>query len=255
MDYPEESEGHVHVDADALPIIPKATFAYRVQRALIRPLMHFFLRVKVHGKDNLPKGAYVAISNHLSVLDGPLLTEALPASPRLHALGDPDAFARSRIKWWFIRTVGGLIPVDRQVHGDAKLRQRPVDALNLGCAILLFPEAKCGPAEGELLPFKKGFAHFSSQANVPIVPIGITGTRSPYFLKRVHVYIGAPIYPEGKDIDTIVNEGAESIRSLMVPNREWRGPKLLQKYLGPKPSKPAAPSVPLASPPAPQELA
>lgn len=213
----EEHGGRIHVDPKDLPIRPTATWTYRSLRLLLWPLLHGgLIRVRVTGRENVPAGAYIAIANHLHPLDAAVLSQVLPTTPRLHILGDPDAFARNPILWWVIRRVGGLIPVDRALHGDEAVRQRVLEALDRGCGVLLFPEGHLGNTEGQLLDVKKGFAHFASQAGVPIVPIGTRGMRSLGFLRRVHVTIGRAILPADQSIDALVASGRDAMTSLMA---------------------------------------
>jgi len=69
-----------------------------------------------------------------------------------------------------------------------------------GEIVCIFPE---GTVKGEgLKEGKRGVAFFAKKNNIPIVPVGITGTRGiiekirKLEKQKVHVEIGKPIYPE-----------------------------------------------------------
>jgi len=97
--------------------------------------------------------------------------------------------------------------------------------------VALFPEGDFGPREGELLPFKKGFAHFAVSGGVPVVPVGLSGVNDEWLGKRVVVNIGEPIASSGRTVDQMVQLGAEAVAKLLPEYREPSGPKPLRRWL------------------------
>jgi 1-acyl-sn-glycerol-3-phosphate acyltransferase len=80
---------------------------------------------------------------------------------------------------------------------------RVLQAVRQGRSMLFFPEGTFGRAPG-LRPFRMGAFVVAAQTGVPLVPMGISGTRSilrsgQWFPRRgqVSVTIGAPITPQG----------------------------------------------------------
>ncbi len=74
-----------------------------------------------------------------------------------------------------------------------------------GEALVFFPEGTFGRMPG-LLPLRMGAFVVAAEAGVPVVPIGIRGSRSllragSWFPRRgaLSVGIGPPVVPEGKD--------------------------------------------------------
>ncbi len=104
-------------------------------------------------------------------------------------------------------------------------------ALEVGGAVAIFPEGNYGPKEGELMPFKKGFAHFAIKAGVPVVPVALSGTKDLWLRKRIKVVIGEPIYPAGHSPESLTEAGYESVKNLMPAYREQPGQKLLRRQL------------------------
>ena len=217
---------------DLLPVGRRATFAYRVVRLVTVPLLRLAFRFEVHGREHIPRsGTYIVIANHLGWLDALTLAMVFPIEPRIHFLADPTGMMRRRLEWALIRAVGGIIPVDRAMRKPDDLFQQADRCLTLGGAIALFPEGDFGPREGEILPFKKGFAHFAVSGGVPVVPVGLSGPRDIWLGKRIRVFIGEPIPSAGKAVDEMHQAGAEAVARLLPEYREPAGPKPLRRWL------------------------
>jgi 1-acyl-sn-glycerol-3-phosphate acyltransferase len=218
--------------ADLLPVGRKATFAYRVVRLFSLPVLRLAFRFEIHGRNRIPRaGTYIVIANHLGWLDALTVAMVFPIEPRIHFLADPTGMMRRRLEWALIRATGGIVPVDRAVHRDEKLFGQVNRCLELGGAVALFPEGDFGPREGELLPFKSGFAHFALSAGVPVVPVALSGPKDVWLGKRIRVYIGDPIQPHGKTVDELVALGHQAVGALLPTYAEPSGPKLLRRWL------------------------
>jgi 1-acyl-sn-glycerol-3-phosphate acyltransferase len=218
--------------ADLLPVGRQANLPYRAVRLIAAPLLRLCFRFQVDGHENIPRsGNYIVIGNHLNWLDEFAMLLLFPVEPRLHFLADPTILVTRKVQWWIIRTTGGYVPVVRERHGDQALFHHVDRCLELGGAIAIFPEGNYGPTEGELLPFKKGFAHFAIKAGVPVIPVALSGTKDLWFRKRIRVVIGKPLLPAGKDPATLTQEGQERVAQLMPAYSEPPGRKLLRRQL------------------------
>jgi 1-acyl-sn-glycerol-3-phosphate acyltransferase len=218
--------------ADLLPVSRKANVPYRILRLVAIPLMHLFFRFDVQGLDSVPRtGTYVVIANHLNWLDEFALLMLLPIEPRLHFLANPTILVTRKLQWFLVRSTGGFVPVVQGRHGDPALFRHVDKALEVGGAVAIFPEGNYGPAEGELMPFKKGFAHFAIKAHVPVVPVALSGTKDLWFRKRIRVVIGAPIHPAGQDADSLTAAAFQKVKELMPEYREQPGRKWFRKQL------------------------
>jgi len=217
--------------ADMLPVGRHATPTFRVVRSVARALFYLLFRFDVSGRERIPDSAFVVIANHLGWMDAVSLLLLFPAEPRIHFLADPTLMMRNRPLWALVRATGGIVPVDRAKHGD-RLMFRHVDrCLTQGGAIALFPEGDFGPREGELLPFKKGFAHFAVEAHVPVVPVGLSGMKELWLGKRLVVRIGDPVPAAGQTVDQVLEAGEKAVAGLVPPYVEPAGSKPLRRWL------------------------
>jgi 1-acyl-sn-glycerol-3-phosphate acyltransferase len=218
--------------ADLLPVQREATLTYRLMRVLLLPVFHLLFVFQVKGRRNAPKGTnFVLIANHLNWLDSFAITASFPPAPRMHFLGDPTGLQTRRFQWAFIRSIGGYIPVNTR-EGSGPTLYRHVDTcLQRGGIVVLFPEGRYGAAEGEVGELKKGFAHFAIENHVPVLPVGLSGTKDLWLRKKILVFIGEPISSDGRTVDELVAEGRLRLAGLVPEYRDPRGPRFLQKRL------------------------
>ena len=116
-------------------------------------------------------------------------------------------------------------------HGDQALYRHVYRCLEVGGAIAMFPEANYGPVEGEMMPFKKGFAHFAVNARVAVVPAALSGTREIWAGKRIELRIGLPLEPEGHSVDSLTDAGRAAVENLLPPYLEPAGRKPWKRFL------------------------
>lgn len=218
--------------ADLLPVQRQATWLYRVARVVLIPAVYMLFRFDIRGREHIPReGNFVLIANHLNWLDSFTLLMVFPAEPRVHFLGDTTILVTRRFQWWVVRQVGGFIPVDQTRHGDQALFQHVDRALQRGGVVALYPEGEYGPREGEVLPFKKGFAHFATDNHVPVVPVGLSGTKDVWLGKTIRVRIGRPIPPGRRSVDELVALGHDQVAALIPPYSDPGGIKPFRRLL------------------------
>ncbi len=218
--------------ADLLPVSPKANLAYRLVRLVAVPLLYLCFRFQVEGRRNIPRpGNYIVIANHLNWLDEFSLLLLMPVEPRLHFLANPTILVTRKVQWFLVRSTGGFVSVVQGRHGDPALFRHVDRCLAIGGAVAIFPEGSFGPAEGQLLPFKKGFAHFAIKAGVPVLPVALSGTKDLWFRKRIRVVIGEPIQPATHDPDSLTAAAYQRMKELLPTYRDQPGRKLLRRQL------------------------
>jgi 1-acyl-sn-glycerol-3-phosphate acyltransferase len=136
------------------------------------------VRVEVHYAPELAAGIargerYVFLSNHQSLFDIPVLLATVPGPLRMVA---KRSLFRIPIFGWSL-AAGGFIPVDRADRSTAKETFAAAQArVREGASLLLFPEGTRSRTD-TLLPFQRGGFLLALKSGLPIVPIGISGTR------------------------------------------------------------------------------
>ena len=175
-------------------------FFRRAQRKWARGLARFWgLELSVFGAEHMLEGqSYVVMSNHASYADIVALFMALPAIPGFLA-------KRELMKVPFLAAAlraGGHVIIDRGKRQSARAALgSAAEQVRSGKTVLIFPEGTRGDldAVGE---FKSGGFHLAKAAQVPIIPVGLRGTRAVgpkhtflFWPGKVEVHIGAPLTP------------------------------------------------------------
>lgn len=217
--------------ADLLPVQRQATLTFRVARFLVGGLLRALFSLRIEGRERSPRGAYVLIANHLNWLDSLVILLLFPAEPRIHFLGDPRGLIGRRFQWWLVRHAGGYLCVDRSQHRDARLFHHADLCLERGGVVALFPEGVYGDVDGALQPLHKGFAHFAVDNGVPVLPVGLSGTKHLWLRRRVTVTVGELIPWEGLDVETMMTAGERGLRAVLHPEQMGHGPRLFRRRL------------------------
>jgi 1-acyl-sn-glycerol-3-phosphate acyltransferase len=173
-------------------------FFRREQRRWARGLLALWgVELQVFGSDHMRAGAsYVVMSNHLSWADIAALFIALPTTPGFLA-------KRELMRIPFLAQAlrsGGHVLIDRARHGDAMAAlERAAEQVRSGKTVLIFPEGTRGDSD-TVGAFKKGGFHLARAANVPILPVGLRGSRSVFprgglliYPGKIEVHIGAEV--------------------------------------------------------------
>jgi len=183
-----------------------------VRRRFARGVARLFLRLigagpVVRGLDGLPDGLpdgdpVVIVANHASTLDGLVMSAALPAR---FAFVAKSELIESRVTRPFLRALGTAFVERFDPKRGVEDTRRLAGLLEGGQPLVFFPEGTLDRRPG-LRSFEMGAFVVAAQAQVPVVPVGIHGTRSllrdgsSYPRRsRITVAIAAPIAPEGND--------------------------------------------------------
>jgi 1-acyl-sn-glycerol-3-phosphate acyltransferase len=184
--------------ACALLVVPRRKWRFALLRRSLRALARLAgVSVTVNGREHVrAAGGAVVIANHPSWFDGAVLASVLPGAP-VFVVG--AELGRNLWSGPFLRRLGVEF-VQRSTHeqGAADTR-RLISAARAGETLVVFPEGHLSRVPG-LRAFRLGAFLSAVEAQVPVVPIAIRGTRSLLppghrFPRRasVSVDIGAPI--------------------------------------------------------------
>jgi 1-acyl-sn-glycerol-3-phosphate acyltransferase len=197
---------------------------HRIARVWARSLVFFAgSSLSVRGVENLRKHPVaVYASNHTSYMDTPVVFAALPFQFRILAKKElwPIAF----IGWYLDRS--GQIPIDtRNPHATLSSLGVGVKALRSGMPLFVFPEGGRTP-NGELQNFLSGAAYLAIRAQVPLVPIALSGVYSLLPIHTRHLYPGELTLAAGQPIPTAgmtVRQTDELTERLRAAIREMSG--------------------------------
>ena len=175
-------------------VVALAYLDERAPDALLRMWCNNLLRasamhIEVRGLERLPAGNAVYVCNHQSNFDPVVLYAKL--GKRLRFIAKRELF-KIPLFGSALRATG-MIPVDRTGSDrDKESIANAVEAVRSRVSILFFAEGTRDP-EGRLRPFKKGAAVLAIQAQVPLVPLALAGTKDVLHKKSLLVHGGRPV--------------------------------------------------------------
>lgn len=175
-----------------------AKWGYSLIKKIFGPIVRKIWVHEIEGLENIPKeGPVIIASNHESYFD---FICFIAASPRkIHYLA-AEKFYKSRF-WRPLMEITGQIKVDRTSQDKHHVHKIVFSALKQQRMVGIFPEGTRS-RDGKMLKAFVGVAKYALQAQVPIVPVGVIGTRDimaphekrPRFNKKARIKIGEPMY-------------------------------------------------------------
>jgi 1-acyl-sn-glycerol-3-phosphate acyltransferase len=151
----------------------------KVAHAFVNAWVHTYLkiwpgwRVRVVGRERIPRGPCVLVANHQSVADV-LACMGLKHQFKFVSKGSLFSFP---IVGWAMRMMK-YVRVERGRPRSMHHMMEDCRAwLRSGMPVLIFPEGTYASAR-ELLPFKRGAFKLAIEEQAPVVPIAVRGTRS-----------------------------------------------------------------------------
>jgi 1-acyl-sn-glycerol-3-phosphate acyltransferase len=152
-------------------------------------------RLELEGAEHLPrtasgrrKGGWIAaVVPHRTWIDPFVPWILLPERPRFIFFGDARTMARSPLRRFLLRRLGGVIPIPAgrdprtvDIHLEAARR-----ALAAGGVFMLMPETGPASKPGELRRLGGGMAYVALRNRAPIVPLVLGGNEEVYLGRRV----------------------------------------------------------------------
>jgi 1-acyl-sn-glycerol-3-phosphate acyltransferase len=145
---------------------------------VLRPAIKHYVHPEVIGLENLADVSppLILAANHSSHMDTPIILNSLPPELRRKTLvaAASDYFFAKRWLGLFVSVAIGAVPIDRQAA--SKQTMDDVDRLlaDKWC-LVVYPEGS-RTLDGRLYRGKTGIARLALSAQVPIVPVGVSGT-------------------------------------------------------------------------------
>ena len=173
---------------------------YTLLKPILWVLFKLGLRLNVEGTENIPQeGPLVIASNHLSLLDPPVIGVA--ATRKVHFMAKQELFVP--ILGDIYKALGAF-PV-RRGGADRAAIKHGIDILKDNKVLAIFPEGTRSKT-GKLSKAEPGALMMASKAMATIVPCCVIGTdykRQGRIWPKVTVRFGKPIYFPA---DAVVNK-------------------------------------------------
>ena len=173
---------------------------YTILKPILWVLFKLGLRLNVEGTENIPQeGPLVIASNHLSLLDPPVIGVAAPR--KVHFMAKQELFVP--ILGDIYKALGAF-PV-RRGGADRAAIKHGIDILKDNKVLAIFPEGTRSKT-GKLGKAEPGALMMASKAMATIVPCCVIGTdfqRQGRIWPKVTVRFGKPIY---FPVDAVVNK-------------------------------------------------
>jgi len=189
------------------------------------------VRVHVSGLDRIDTSkAAVYSANHLSALDIPVLYACLPFPFRIMAKKELFAYP---FLGWHLRRSGQIEVSIRDARSSLRSLNRAGQTLRDGMPVVVFPEGGRSP-DGKLQEFMGGAFYAALKAQVPVVPVVITGVRELLPMNSFHAIPGTvemivcdPVLTEAltpRDTDKL----AAIVRGAMENALDARAPRVAE---------------------------
>jgi len=185
----------------AVMSLPKPLWRWRAIRAGLRILLDAIRTpLSVTGLENLPAEGqpFVLVANHSSYLDGYALIAALPRPLGFVAKAE---LSRNRLLGVALRRAGAEFVERFEVEKGLSDTKYLAARLKAGKSLVFFPEGTFTRRPG-VLPFHLGAFSVAVEANVPVIPLALRGTRSmlrgdTWFPRRgiISLNLGKPLNP------------------------------------------------------------
>jgi 1-acyl-sn-glycerol-3-phosphate acyltransferase len=200
----------------------------RIQHQISRVWSRMLLKVsgvkmEIEGLEKIdPRGTYVFVANHRSLMDIPVLLAHLPLQFRFFA---KKGLFHIPFLGTHLRRSGHLPVVKDNPRASLHSMSEAVKTLQVkGMSMLLFPEGGRSK-DGQLQEFIEGSAYIAIKAGISVIPIAMTGTREVLPMGSMQIMqglvqlrIGNPILTAtltGKDRHALSSKMHEKIAELL----------------------------------------
>jgi 1-acyl-sn-glycerol-3-phosphate acyltransferase len=180
------------------------------------------VKVVSEGFEQLPPTTCVLVCNHQSNFDPVMVFGYLPKHVRFVAKAE---LFRIPVLGQTLKYTGNIKVNRRGGEKDRRTLQEAVQAVRERTSVMFYPEGTRS-ADGVLRPFKKGAALMAIQAQVPLVPMAVAGTKDILAPGSIRVrggqvaslVVGEPISTEGmgeSDRERLTELSREKVAALL----------------------------------------
>lgn len=182
------------------------------------------IRVECEGVENVdPHRPQVIMTNHQSVVDVGAIVTTVPVD--FHFVAKKELAWVPFFGWALALSIGVMVDRGNRRRAVESLR-RAAEKIRSGANVIIFPEGTRS-LTGELQAFKSGGFHLALQAQVPILPVTVSGSQrlTPKHSFRVEsgtvkIVYGKPIPTQGLGIDDR-QALKERVRAAILQGYDW----------------------------------
>lgn len=183
---------------------------YRTFRIFFRIFFNSLYRLKVYGTEHIPEqGAVILCSNHISLLDPPIV--GTPLQRKVHYMAKAELF--NIPLFGRLITKFGAFPVKRGGVSRESIRHC-LALLADGKVLGVFPE---GSRHNKTGKGQKGAASLALKSNATVIPVAIIGQYKLF--RRMKIAYGEPIDLR-EYADDHTSQGLERVTELIMSNIE-----------------------------------
>jgi len=202
--------------------IPKAGGIHLIIDLLSKISFRTVYRFQGKGEKNIPDEPCIIAANHRSALDGLIITAGMK-----HKTAKKTFFFAKEKHWKtkfarFMAKENNVLIMDINTNVKESLLKIS-QVLTSGKNVIIFPEGTRS-RDNEMKQFKNTFAILSTELNVPVVPVVISGSdravfhpiKLPRFFNRIRVEFLPPIYPQPEQTaETLRNNVEQCIKNVL----------------------------------------
>ncbi len=191
---------------------------------VVNPVTYFMYKLKVKGKNNLPKkGNYILAPNHVSEMDPPFVASAV--NKHIAFMAKKELFENNDKRHHLIHWLGAF-SVDRE-KPEISTFKTVKDIFQTDWPLGIFPEGGT-KRNKKIEDIRRGFVVIAKHAKADIVPVsivGFDGYAKRLFEKNITVIIGEPISYK-LDADEIIQKWCAEIckntgfENCMLPEKQ-----------------------------------
>jgi 1-acyl-sn-glycerol-3-phosphate acyltransferase len=192
----------------AIVALPRLAWRWAAVRCIGRSMFAAVgIRISSKGLDRIPRRNAMVVFNHSSYVDALVLAAILPGEPAIVAKRE---LASQFVAGPLLRRLGIPFVERYDVSGSLADALALVEFARQGRLVVFFPEGTFTRRAG-LSAFFLGAFRVAADANLPVLPGGIRGTRTvlrgeQWFPRRadISVEIAEPVMPTGNDFASVL---------------------------------------------------
>ncbi|HLA16933.1 MAG TPA: lysophospholipid acyltransferase family protein [Candidatus Limnocylindrales bacterium] len=171
---------------------------YWATRVVCWVMVRCYVRLRVVGRENIPRGPVVFCFGHPSWTDPIVLMASLPFRPRLFFFGPKEEHMAAGANNRLMAFTGVAVPYRPGKNDLLNTTRRVAAVFQGGGSLAVAAEGRIHAHEAEIHQLDEGVAYFALRAGRPIVPVAINGSTWLALGRRVRVNIGEPIVARGR---------------------------------------------------------